>query len=370
VSICLSMIVRNEAERLRTCLESVAAHIDYAVIVDTGSDDGTAELALSLLDELGIAGEVHEVQWTDFASARNRALELARGRCDYILILDADNTVHSKPGAFEHLSADIYAYRLSDGDMLWEAERLVRDDPQIHWHWRGEVHERLVADKRLVRERLDQVLVLAQGMGAERDERWRRDLPVLRRMHAEYPDDLHTMLHLANVLLRAGERAEAHELYRRLLQAELDSSDAVASERRYIALWHLGETAEDAAQQLHWLHLAMQARPRRLEAAWSRLRLLARLGRHDEAFALTNEILQDATPIPEDRMMVMPRIYQWGIVHERALAAARLGYLDEAVRALEFIMRAPDVPAAVRDQSRENLSRVHAARAASAARNP
>ena len=39
------MIVRNEAERLERCLASVAGFVDEMVVVDTGSDDGTAAIA-------------------------------------------------------------------------------------------------------------------------------------------------------------------------------------------------------------------------------------------------------------------------------------------------------------------------------------
>ena len=43
-SLCLSMIVRNEAPVIRRCLASVLPIIDYWAIVDTGSTDGTQGL--------------------------------------------------------------------------------------------------------------------------------------------------------------------------------------------------------------------------------------------------------------------------------------------------------------------------------------
>ena len=41
----LSMVVRNEAERLEACLRSVAGFVDEMVLLDTGSTDGTVALA-------------------------------------------------------------------------------------------------------------------------------------------------------------------------------------------------------------------------------------------------------------------------------------------------------------------------------------
>ncbi len=44
VTVCLSMIVKNEAPVIRRCLDSVRPIIDYWVIVDTGSTDGTQDI--------------------------------------------------------------------------------------------------------------------------------------------------------------------------------------------------------------------------------------------------------------------------------------------------------------------------------------
>lgn len=80
------MIVRDEASRLGVCLDSVADLADEIVVVDTGSVDGTREIARAR------GARVVETAWTgDFAAARNRALDEARG--EWILVLDADETL-------------------------------------------------------------------------------------------------------------------------------------------------------------------------------------------------------------------------------------------------------------------------------------
>ncbi|MBM5804335.1 MAG: glycosyltransferase family 2 protein, partial [Cyanobacteria bacterium K_DeepCast_35m_m2_155] len=79
----LSMIVRNEAERLERCLASVAGFVDEMVLLDTGSSDATAAIA----ERCGAV--VHHMAWPgDFAPARNQALQHVRG--DWVLVLDAD----------------------------------------------------------------------------------------------------------------------------------------------------------------------------------------------------------------------------------------------------------------------------------------
>lgn len=80
------MIVRNEAGRLATCLESVRKLVDEMVVVDTGSTDGTPNLARSK------GAKVFDFPWRDdFSAARNESLRRCTG--DWVLILDADETI-------------------------------------------------------------------------------------------------------------------------------------------------------------------------------------------------------------------------------------------------------------------------------------
>ena len=82
----LCMIVKNEAEHLETCLKLARPHVDEIVIVDTGSTDGTQEIARRYADVF------EEIEWPNsFAIARNHSLKLASGR--YILILDGDEYI-------------------------------------------------------------------------------------------------------------------------------------------------------------------------------------------------------------------------------------------------------------------------------------
>ena len=105
--ICLNMIVKNESAVIQRCLESIKHLIDYWVIVDTGSTDGTQEKILSYMED--IPGELHERPWKDFASNRNQVLELSRGKGDYLLFIDADEKWSFDPDfVFPQLEKDSY----------------------------------------------------------------------------------------------------------------------------------------------------------------------------------------------------------------------------------------------------------------------
>ena len=78
----VAMIVRNEADVLASSLASIKTLADEIVVVDTGSYDGTLELARRL------GATVVSQPWSDdFAAARNAAWQAVRG--DWLLWLDA-----------------------------------------------------------------------------------------------------------------------------------------------------------------------------------------------------------------------------------------------------------------------------------------
>ena len=106
-SICLNMIVKNEAHVVCECLDSVAPYISSWVIVDTGSDDGTQDLIRTHMARLGIPGDLHQRPWHNFGHNRTEAINLAQGHADYIWVMDADDLMVGTPD-FTGLSVDMY----------------------------------------------------------------------------------------------------------------------------------------------------------------------------------------------------------------------------------------------------------------------
>src|SRR5437773_1270558 len=80
----VALVTRNEEERLRACLESVA-WADEIVVVDAESDDKTAAIAREFTDRVVVR------PWPGYAAQKNTALDLATG--DWTLSLDADEAV-------------------------------------------------------------------------------------------------------------------------------------------------------------------------------------------------------------------------------------------------------------------------------------
>lgn len=84
ISVC--MIVKNEEAVLARCLDSLQGLYEELIIVDTGSGDGTKEIAAKYTDR------IYDFAWTgSFSDARN--FSFSKASCDYIYAADADEVV-------------------------------------------------------------------------------------------------------------------------------------------------------------------------------------------------------------------------------------------------------------------------------------
>lgn len=85
-TISLCMIVKNEERVLARCLDCLKHLMDEIIIVDTGSTDGTREIAKKYTDK------VYDYQWTgDFSAARN--FSFSKATMEYIYVADADEII-------------------------------------------------------------------------------------------------------------------------------------------------------------------------------------------------------------------------------------------------------------------------------------
>lgn len=141
-TVSVVMIVKDEEAVLARALESVR-WVDQIVVYDTGSTDRTVEIARQFSDTV-ITG-----YWDDdFGAARNRALAHATG--EWILVLDADETFDSSPGALRKrlvgLAPGVYAMAvMNETSPLRAAEMTVgpRLFTRVDHRWEGRLHEQV-----------------------------------------------------------------------------------------------------------------------------------------------------------------------------------------------------------------------------------
>jgi tetratricopeptide (TPR) repeat protein len=115
--ISLCVIAKNEAHCIARMVESARGLVSEIIVIDTGSTDGTQEIATAL------GAIVSSYKWQDdFAEARNVSLSLATQ--PWILILDADEELSPESSSIisELVAGKPMAYSLDRYHFSWQPD--------------------------------------------------------------------------------------------------------------------------------------------------------------------------------------------------------------------------------------------------------
>lgn len=143
--LCLCMMVRDEAKTIRKTIESVRHVIDRWVVLDTGSTDGTQDIVRDAFGKM--PGQLYEEPFVDYATTRNRVLDLAD--CVdpplFTLMLSADETVENPKYLAQFLEEmkdapdGAYCVTMVNGTQQWPYTRVLRTDAK--WRYQGTIQE-------------------------------------------------------------------------------------------------------------------------------------------------------------------------------------------------------------------------------------
>lgn len=158
LSIC--MMVKNESKYLEQCLESLQPIRDAVaaelIIVDTGSEDNTVEIAKKFTDR------VYFHKWNNhFSEIRNITINYATG--EWILIIDGDEVLKDGSSMINFLqssavASDVGAVAITTKNFsdlsrqeafsLQVSPRLFRNDG--HFHYEGAIHNQPIFQGRMI----------------------------------------------------------------------------------------------------------------------------------------------------------------------------------------------------------------------------
>ncbi len=198
--ISLCMIVKNEQEHLSESLKAVKDFVDEIIVVDTGSEDRTVEIARDF------GARVFHFDWCDdFSAARNYALQFATK--EWILNLDADHFLEIQPSIDLHeilkhtnkLGFFIDEQTIDRTGQRHSLERLLLFRNFRGFYYEGAIHEhpgnaitRYARDKQ-VRDplgRLSGVVVRHHGYD-DPQKKLDRNLRILRKAVKKNPRNFH-----------------------------------------------------------------------------------------------------------------------------------------------------------------------------------
>lgn len=342
-SVCLNMIVKNESKVIARCLKAARPLIDHWVIVDTGSTDGTQALIRECMT--GVPGELHERPWRNFGANRSEALELARGKADFTLIVDADEVLDVAPDfAAPVLTHDAYQLKTELRELAYYRTELVRSS--LPWRWEGVLHEYLECAAPFTQAKLEGIVNRPHTDGARSadPQKYDKDAALLEEALRAEPNNQRYRFYLAQSYRDAGRLDKALEHYMRRVEG------GGWPEEVWYSLFEVARLHERLERPEPFVVAAYLAahefRPTRAESLCS----LARYERLRKHYARAYLFAKHAAtvPFPQDVLFVDASVYAWRARDEWSIAAYYVGRHDEVLDVTAALLAEPRLPASER----------------------
>jgi glycosyltransferase involved in cell wall biosynthesis len=354
------MIVKNEAAIMRRCLQSTLPIVDFALIVDTGSCDGTQQIIRDFLVEAKLPGVIIEEPWQDFAYNRSFALQKLREQVDidYGLTLDADEILifadNFDTDQFkQQLQHDLYDVPCHYGEIVYLRTQLFSN--RINFYYKGVLHEFLEAPVTLTRSTVQGFYNIPLQDSARNNNpyKFQKDATTLEQalqtetdpfmssrytfyLAQSYRDCGAATLALAAYLRRAQMGGWVEEVYYSLLSAA----------RLKEALQY------QEADIIQTYMAAHETLPERLEAVHGAIRYCRLQGKFHQAYILGKYAHQQAET--EVGLFLEKWVYAYGIQDELAIAAYWVGHYQESFELCLTILQQAKIPSHMRQRIRDN----------------
>lgn len=349
--VCLNMIVKNESAVITRCLESVKPIIDYWVIVDTGSTDGTQKIIKEYMKDL--PGELYEKPWKNFEHNRNEALEFAKGKSDYILFIDADEVLAYEPDfKLPPLKENFYFITTNFNGTKYSRVQLI--DNKLNWKWKGVLHEAVDAPGRKTSGLIAGVenVVRTDGARSKDPEKYQKDAKLLEDALVAEPNNKRYVFYLAQSYRDAEDNKKALETYGK--RAKMGGWD----EEVFFSLFQMAILKERLKypedEIIAAYYDAFTFRPTRAEP----LNYLAEFYRKDDRFGEGYVAAKAglAIPQPKDLLFVEQWSYDYGLLLECSVCAYWLGKYQECHDQTLKILAVKDLPQNVKECAERNLA--------------
>jgi glycosyltransferase involved in cell wall biosynthesis len=342
------MIVKNETSVIKRSLSSVKPIIDYWVIVDTGSTDGTQEMIKEFMKD--VPGELHERPWVNFEHNRNEALQLAKGKADYTFFIDADEElVYDENFVLPHLDKDFYYVTMEHSGTYYETNQLINH--HLDWKWVGVLHEYVHSDQARTFEILKGVknIYRSEGCRSQDANKYLNDAKVLEAALKKEPFNHRYTFYLAQSYRDAGLKEKAADAYK--LRAAMGGWDQEVFFSKYQAA-----LLEEELGNADWIESytdAFQYRPTRAEPLYHLARKFRLSGNYLMGYLVASHGCQ--IPYPKDVLFVKKWIYDYGLLLEKSVSAYWLGKYEECLQISQKILKEPNLPPNIKECAEKNI---------------
>ncbi len=353
-NLCLNMIVKDEKDVITRCLDSVIPFIDYWVIVDTGSTDGTQALIQEHLKN--IPGKLFERPWKNWGETRTEALKLAQteGEGEYLLFMDADDilSLDSKE-ALSNLSADLYYMWRGSKGFSYRKPQIVKKD--LSWKWVGVTHEYLDCACPFTSETLENVRYLTLDGGATSKnpkQKFLKNVALLEKALQKEPKNDRYAFYLAESYRDAGEKGKALEWYQKRIQMGGWAEETFwAMFQSAILLRDLGLPSPVVIEALLAAH---RFRPHRPEPIYSLAEAYIASQNHTKAYEYLKAWPFIPKPEEKDSLFNMDWIEEYGLLFQLSICSYYVGNYEESLKLCDELLKLDDLPESWRERARAN----------------
>lgn len=355
-TVCLNMIVKNESPVIEKCLASVKGMIDYWVIVDTGSTDGTQQIIKNFMKD--VPGKLYERPWVNFAHNRNEALDLARNKTDYIMLIDADEMlVFDKDFTKPALDKDVYiitTQQKGSSDYM----RMFLLNTHLDWKWKGVIHEICESTQLKTMEHIKGVVNFSDTSAGNRSKdpkKYIHDAEVLEAALKNEPDNSRYQFYLAECYASAREFCMSLENYKKRA--------AMGGEHKEEVFWALFRSAriEEILNMPPKIFInsywkAYNFRPTRIEPLYYLGSYYLRMKEYALAYDVLKKGLSNLQT--NDILFVERWVYDWDLQYKLAQAAYYTGEIQEFRAILTQLLQKKTLPENVKAEIEYNLQLV------------
>ena len=355
----LAMIVKNESHVILECLESVYTSIDYWVVVDTGSTDGTQDIIKKFFEEKNIPGELIQSEWKGFGPSRTEALNYVKGKAEYAWMIDADDYLVGSFKLPEGNDMDSFALRLGREEFSWWRNQIFKVDSD--WEYVGVLHEyakcngkeqpiiaKLAGNYRVVAR-----TVGARNVGITAIEKYSRDAETLEKALIEEPDNVRYKFYLGQSYFDSQQWEKAIEAYMRRVEA------GGWPEEVFYSLYRIA--ISKAMLNRPWGEImesflvAYNYRPSRAEPLYH-IAQIYRTKMQMPAVAYVFAKAASDIPFPANDILFVPdAIYNYAILDEVAATAHAAGYPEIGLNACRKLLQDNKIPQTEIQRIRNNM---------------
>lgn len=228
ISVCI--ITKNEREYLLRNLQILKKYQCEIVVVDTGSTDGSVDIAEKYADICGY------FEWCDdFSKARNYAVSLATN--DIILSLDTDELIEKfETKEIEEILGEnprgvgkitcISSYATKDENNT-VVDAISRVFDRRYYQYEGSIHEQLVPLRKEGNYSFKAPVVINHlgynQQGEDRHKKAERNINLLMKEYKKNPDDAYIIYQIGRAYMYDENYVEAIKWFEKTFEMELNT---------------------------------------------------------------------------------------------------------------------------------------------------